>query len=369
MVMEDSIEFEKVLGKPTKMSLFSDDEEAYAVFRQSIINTPRIEYDKTKLPFTGVKIYGYDLYLLKLYTDSKKEQGKKLFYIWDETEGLPKVLAFGYFDYVKKSFYLLANSIVRRTDFTERLLKTHRLKDQLPDFEGNRLLKDVECSASMAACWALGREADYTVWRNKSRKTLSDTYVFYKDNVEEINATRALYRQEFSLELNFDEEETEDDSIIESLIHCRLYDEFDGKYSAEGEYDVKTCSIKVYAGASFSVDASSNFRYSAKDYQRRYFINHNCSTKGSKYTLKDDYQFDSINTATTFIMGREANGLGEWEVEDSGTKLIEYLNQKSKHSTSKDCESEKVDNRVANVISLLQSPLQNVISGLRASEQ
>ena len=98
-------DYEKVFGKPTKWSLFSEDEEDYEAFRQTIIDSPHYVYDKNKLPFTGVKVYGYDLYLLKLYSDKKKAEGKKLFYIKDETPGLAKVLAFGYFDYRKESFY------------------------------------------------------------------------------------------------------------------------------------------------------------------------------------------------------------------------------------------------------------------------
>lgn len=378
--MEDSYEYESVLGKSTKSSLFSDDEDAYEAFRQSIINSHRLEYDKTKLHFTGIKIYGYDLYLLKLYTDGKKEQGKKLFYINEEAQGMSKVLAFGYFDYTKKSFCLLANSIIRKTAFTERMLKNTSLKNQLPIFDGNRISKDVVCSASIAACWALGRESDYTAWRNTSRKTLSDTYLFYKDNEAEINDTKALFRQELSLKLDLDEDEIDNNSISKSFIHCRLEDEFYGKYSAEGDYDKNSGSIKVFAGAEFAVEVSSDFRYSEKDYQRRFFINHNCSTKGAKYTLKDDFLFDSIDTATTYIIGREAVGLNEWEETDGKTKLIDYLHQKSQRSiqrssnnhmyyTTVDNEFVPNDNQIANIISLLQSPIQNVISGLLSSEQ
>lgn len=113
-------DYEKVFGKPTKWSLFSEDEEAYEAFRQTIIDAPNYVYDKKKLPFSGVKVYGYDLYLLKLYSDKKKAEGKKLFYIKDETLGLAKVLAFGYFDYRKESFYLMANSLIRKTDFKRK---------------------------------------------------------------------------------------------------------------------------------------------------------------------------------------------------------------------------------------------------------
>ena len=188
-----SEDYEKVFGKPTKWSLFSEDEEAYEAFRQTIIDSPHYVYDKRKLPFSGVKVYGYDLYLLKLYSDKKKAEGKKLFYIKDETPGLAKVLAFGYFDYRKETFYLMANSLIRKTEFQDRMKRhpvlnlpvthlkaqseirkctseaqnEHGQATQLELFhpEGYRLKQDVSCPASVAAAFALGQEADFTKWR------------------------------------------------------------------------------------------------------------------------------------------------------------------------------------------------------------
>ena len=52
--MEDELmlaEIEKIFGKPTKMCLFSEDEESYRVFRQTIIDSPTYSYDKLIYPF------------------------------------------------------------------------------------------------------------------------------------------------------------------------------------------------------------------------------------------------------------------------------------------------------------------------------
>ena len=372
-----SEDYEKVFGKPTKWSLFSEDEEAYEAFRQTIIDSPHYVYDKSKLPFAGVKVYGYDLYLLKLSVDQKKAEGKKLFYIKDETPGLAKVLAFGYFNKNSQLFYLLANSLIRKTDFQQKMKKdsslywpVYRLQAkseirkcdadatdeqgqalQLELFqpEGYRMIEDVDCSASLAAAYALGQEADFTKWKGMDGKSLAETYPFYSGSYSELIEIKTTWSK-----LRFQKEEstriievengghlltekiiiplkqllsekviaplvrlneTINDPIREELseIHCYLTGE---KYQAEGCYYVKEKKIKVFAGAEFSIDVSSALRYSATDYKRRTFIKEHCSTKKSKYILKEDFCFDSAETATVFITGQVFTGLWIWATED-----------------------------------------------------
>lgn len=386
-------DYEKVFGKPTKWSLFSEDEEAYEAFRQTIIDAPNYLYDKKKLPFSGVKIYGYDLYLLKLYSDKKKAEGKKLFYIKDETPGLAKVLAFGYFDYRKESFYLMANSLIRKTDFQEKMkrhpalnLSVTKLKVQSENRkcdaegqamqlelfrpEGYRIKQDVACSASIAAAYALGQEADFTKWKGMNGKSLAETYTFYQD-ISRLSEIKSIWENLRKLkekttlifddvddnhlladkiiipllrhkekEANTPKASTQKKSVdtpveaptsqpqktsILSVIRCYLVDLLTGKYKATGLYSVQEKTIKVLAGAVFSTDVSSSFRYSAADYQRRTFINYHCSTRNSKYTLKEDCLFDSVDIAATFVMGQVVNGYSVWKTEDGITigELVE----------------------------------------------
>ena len=212
-----SEDYEKVLGKPTKWSLFSEDEEAYEAFCQTIIDSPHYMYDKDKLPFTGVKVYGYDSYLLKNYVDKIKAGGRELFYIKDETPGLANVLAFGYFDTIKHSFYLMAYSLVRKTEFQEKMKridalcssvcnlkanskirkcdtdKQHASQLELFHPEGYSLTQDVECSASLAAAYALGREADFTKWKSMKGKALSQVYNYYNITTEQ-NEIQSIWR-------------------------------------------------------------------------------------------------------------------------------------------------------------------------------
>ena len=54
-------EYEILFGEPTRMSLFADDEKSYKTFRQSIIDSPREEYDPSApLPFEGVVLLKYE---------------------------------------------------------------------------------------------------------------------------------------------------------------------------------------------------------------------------------------------------------------------------------------------------------------------
>lgn len=369
-----SEDYEKVFGKPTKWSLFSEDEEAYEAFRKTIINSPHYVYDKDKLPFTGVKVYGYDLYLLKLTVDQKKAEGKRLFYIKDETPGLAKVLAFGY--YSNNTFYLMANSLIRKTEFQKKMKKISSLYWQIHELqadsairkcdvetrstqsksrqlelfcpEGYRIIQDVECSASIAAAFVLGQEADYTKWKGMDGKPLAEVYTFYKGRTEltetqgfwnklrsqKEESTRIIEKENgghllaekiiIPLKRLLSEKviaplvrvnEKINDSIRKELseIHCYLTGE---QYRAEGCYYVKEKKIKVFAGAEFSIDVSSALRYSATDYKRRTFIKEHCSTRKSKYILKEDFCFDSAETATVFITGQVFTGLWIWATED-----------------------------------------------------
>ena len=408
-------DYEKVFGKPTKWSLFSEDEEAYEAFRQTIIDAPNYVYDKGKLPFTGVKIYNYDLYLLKLYIDKHKATGKELFYIKDETPGLAKVLAFGYFDTKKHSFYLMAHSLIRKTEFQEKMKRIEALylpvcklkansknrkrdTDERQDLqlelfhpEGYRLTQDVECSASLAAAYALGQEADFTKWKSMKGKTLAQVYNYY-NNTSEQNEIQSIWRCLRSLKventpivelvddnhlladkiiiplLRHKEKEanthktltkapevevpkekpvvkkakasTQKKSVdtpveaptsrpqkatVLSVIRCYLVDLLTGKYKATGLYHVQEKTIKILAGAVFSTDVSSTLRYSLADYQRRTFIKEQCSTKKSIYTLKEDYWFDSVDTAALYVMGQIVDGLSVWITVDGKTlkELVE----------------------------------------------
>ena len=109
-----------------------------------------------------------------------------------------------------------------------------------------------------------------------------------------------------------------------TTIRCYLVDLLTGKYKATGVYSVQEQTIKVLTGAVFSTDVSSTLRYSLADYQRRTFIKEHCSTKKSIYTLKEDYLFDSVDTAALYVMGQIVDGFSVWITVD-GKSLREIV--------------------------------------------
>lgn len=357
--MDESLEYEKVLGKSTKRSLFSDDDEAYKTLRQSIINSPHCIYDKSKLPFTDIKIYNYDLYLLKLHCDKYKQEKKRLYYIKDDTPGVASVLAFGYFEEKENTFYLLANSLIRKTEFSDNILQIpYMYKSKIKFSEGvtkrsvnpnssissgYRTTSDIPCSASFAASYVLGEKADYTKWKSLLGKPLRETYSYYKNNTAElvfINKVwkdacnsklklqdydkHILYNKIIAPLLIFKQQDKTPKRInnigYQSFIHCYLIDNCDKpKYHAEGFYNPQERTMNVVAGAELANDVISFMQYTIDDFERRSFIKEFCSTIKSKIILKKDYSFTMIDTATFYITGDVVNGLKAWKTADGKT--------------------------------------------------
>ena len=110
-------------------------------------------------------------------------------------------------------------------------------------------------------------------------------------------------------------------------IHCFLKGYQQDSINAEGYYHVKEGTMTVLSGSLFSTEVKPNFRYTAKDYQRRSFLKYNCSTKGSKYVLKKDCIFNSLETATTYVLGFEDDGYYQWKTAE-GKYLGEIIDEK-----------------------------------------
>ena len=64
-----SEDYEKVFGKPTKWTIFPEEEEVYEAFRQTIMDSPHYVYDKNKLPFSDINVIGNNLNIQKCSTD------------------------------------------------------------------------------------------------------------------------------------------------------------------------------------------------------------------------------------------------------------------------------------------------------------
>ncbi|WP_291528515.1 DUF4357 domain-containing protein [Bacteroides sp. UBA939] len=434
----DLSDIEKILGKPTKMFLFTDEEESYANLRQSIFNAPHDSYDKAKLPFDGVQLMKYELHVLKQYSEQKKEEGKLLFYIKSREKG-KTVFASGYYDEQRNLFVLLAHSIVNRTIYSDQLQELHSdIAKQHALYEKSTLKQDLSCkTASIAASYALGKKVDFTEWKSLSGKSLAESYEYFRlPNIRDLEAKKANTHKKgeqhiFKLEnphickaCGYYDEETNHFYImkgsmfskavsekyaastswdtrkhlveksctdmgkyylVDNDFKCRtataaasilmgkisyyaswvdnegnhlndiypdhftvrishrsisddnlsntedklsnphfflINDVGDRKYEAEAYYDPNSKTLTVLAGAHLSEEVSKEFRFTALEFGRRNFIKKYCSQRGEETRLKENYAFDSPQTAACYIMGRTADGWHEWQSKN-GKLLIE----------------------------------------------
>lgn len=164
--------------------------------------------------------------------------------------------------------------------------------------------KDAKCrSASAAACYVLGRKADYTAWKDNNGKSLEDVYP---------NRFFAPQTGSSQLPLFFPADEP-------PLFHIVKTDDSKRFCRASGSYDSTGNQFLILKDSVLSLDVSSSYRYTAADYQRQKFIKMNCVKKSNGFVMKRDALCDSPSAAASFVLGRNANGWLEWKDESNRT--------------------------------------------------
>lgn len=313
-IEEYKSEYERIFGEPTRMSLFADDEESYKTFRQSIINAPREKYDpKMKLPFEGIKLLNYDIYILKNKAHEAMAQGKLLYYIKDLADKECPIFGIGYYISDKNLFYLLAHSIIKRTTYTDSLMKNED-NDFVNQFgyEGKYLSNDIACrSASLAASYVLGEKASYTRWIPMKTKPLAENYLYFK-------SSDILTREEESFKPTPKKEVTKPKeekvvSILESLFRRKNKLEADSRHifsinkpnvcMANGYYDEIEDVFVILAGSRFLRNLYSNYVPSNIVLQRIDFINNSCEVKQDYCCVKNNTKVSTASLAASFVLG------------------------------------------------------------------
>jgi len=204
--MDTFDELELIFGKPTKMSLFADEEMAYNAFRQSIIDTPSCTYDKTKLPFDDIRIeclqekIDEDIHLddkfselifeviinpLLSYVKRKdvyKEEISNKHTFKLERVGICK--ARGYYDFYANHFYIMKGSkFVKSFNKSYSPSSSSATRERMIEKScidmGNYYIvdKDFKCrTATSAASVLMGKVSHYSYWIDDAGRCLADIY-------------------------------------------------------------------------------------------------------------------------------------------------------------------------------------------------
>lgn len=201
--MEDeliSVEIEKLLGKPTRMSLF--DEESYNVLRQYIIDAPAYSYDRTKYPFDDnvkitLKAKKYHLNILNNVTNILFQQiiipllNHKILFNEDNNDSkhifrlfIKDVCnALGYYDSTANHFYIKKGSKFAKTSIkysaaASSATRNRMIVDSCVDMGNYYIVNDdFKCrTATSAASVVMGKVSHYSYWKDVDGKGLMDLY-------------------------------------------------------------------------------------------------------------------------------------------------------------------------------------------------
>lgn len=238
---------------------------------------------------------------------TKRAANRHIFYI--EEDGVCR--ASGYLEEDSKLFFIQKGSLVsKESDIIYASSQSGKARLRFLDkacvlkAHYYCVSKDAKCrSASAAACYVLGRNADFTIWKDEKGKSLEEVYP---------NRFFASQSGSSQLPLIFPQDEP-------PLFHIVKTDEAKRFCRASGTYDSTGNQFLILKDSILSLDVSSSYRYTAADYQRQKFIKLNCVKKSNGFVMKRDAFCDSPSAAASFVLGRSANGWLEWKDESSRT--------------------------------------------------
>ncbi len=243
----------------------------------------------------------------------QKNEQKHLFYIFEKNI----CKAQGYLDPKSKYFYIQRNSLVcKEADIKYASSESGKSRLRFLD-KACRLIddfyivtKDAKCrSAAAAACYVLGRDAEFLIWRDSSGKSLQEVYPdrFFSTDPNTLSPA--------------EEKPMADSQHIFYIERIEL-----GKKtcSASGTYDKVNNRFLIRKGSILSYNVSSAFRHTTADLHRQIFINLNCIKQPYGYVMKRDALCDSPSAAASYVLGRSANGWIVW-TDDKKRSLKEIF--------------------------------------------
>lgn len=339
-----NVEYEKLFGSSKRINLF-DTEEEYYELRKFVIDQSLENYIFDGLPFDGIElvvkkevsksikeriatspiiIEEKSLKEPQISQDSIVASERHLFYI--EEKGV--CYASGYYDEENTFFYICKDSLVSyETDLLylandkEKARNTFLNKICEEERGYYKVLKDAKCrNASAAACYVLGRQADYTYWRDNQGKTLLDIY----PNDSFPHTLKVI-------------EPDKDNNSPRGKVKVSRFGRLPRYYylarnmgkrscNAKGMYDKANDKFIILEGSILADEVISSYRYTASDIKRNKFIQLNCYQTKEECKMKRDAICSSPNEAASFVLGENANGLEEWKSKE-GISLSYYIDR------------------------------------------
>ncbi len=175
-----------ILKMDDKFNLFIDD-SSYIDFRQSIIDSPVLTYDKSKLPFENIfyppKKYPTQLKnIVKSLIPVHYYLNRHLFYL--NKKGICR--AHGYYIPETKRFVICMGSLLCTSVNSEYeksnsgSLRAYHIQHACEKYPNYYVVKkNIIClSPTSAASYVLGRVARYTDWKDENGDTLDKFYAY-----------------------------------------------------------------------------------------------------------------------------------------------------------------------------------------------
>lgn len=345
-------EYEKIFGAAKRVNLF-DSEEEYNELRLFIINEPQETLLINQYPFDGIKIKIEEEKPKPLLETIPKKVVQSVLperhYFFIKEEGVCD--AKGYYNEELEYFYICENSLVAYdTEFLyyindkENARETFLKKACIEDDGYYRVKKDAKCrSASAAACYVLGCEADLSKWKDVEGNSLVDIYpkIFSTQIQKTVSTSKIEPSSKKGQELPLRKApHISKSEILETTpkvskvgrppTYFYITRDNMGNRScyARGKYDKVNKKFIILSGSRLSSEVTPTYRYTASDIKRSKFIKLNCGIPKDKFLLTRDAICNTPDEAASFVLGEKADGWTEWKSKDE-VSLGNYYNNDS----------------------------------------
>lgn len=261
------------------------------------INSPESRENVLMSIITSLEQNARKLENAKINTVASKEHEAQYFF---RISGIVK--AMGYYEPSNSCFFILKNSLLSVYSIPEfndtqlgkdraEAVETHCILDK----KYYRVIDEIECeSASIAASYVVGNNAQYFMWKDASGVPLKNdhpTTVFVRANIKTVNPASHIFYLKRS---------------VTSENYC----------NAHGIFDPKTNRFFIKAGSLLSLNVTPTFNISSASLRRKIFLRTYCTKQPTTWLVNKDGACDSPSAAAAIVLGRNVNGRTAWVDKD-----------------------------------------------------